>query len=148
MIVASVAVFAWVLTVNQVAHHLGDFLLNLSDDKTVILLIIMVIVLMIDMFMETIAAMTILVPILTPITTIVGIDPVHLGIIVVLNLMLELLTPPVGMVLYVLSDVSGVSFEKCVKSTAPFLAPLIIVLLLITFIPEIVLFLPEMFYRN
>ena len=148
MIVASAAVFAWVLTANQVAHHLGDFLLNLSDDKTVILLIIMVMVLMIGMFMETIAAMTILVPILMPITTIVGIDPVHLGIIVVLNLMLGLLTPPVGMVLYVLSDVSGVSFEKCVKSTAPFLVPLIIVLLLITFIPEIVLFLPEMFYRN
>ncbi|MEB8433795.1 TRAP transporter large permease [Cocleimonas sp. KMM 6892] len=147
MIIASAAVFAWVLTANQVAQHLGDFLLNLSDNKTVILLIIMVLVLLIGMFMETIAAMTILVPILIPITTAVGIDPVHLGIIVVLNLMLGLLTPPVGMVLYVLSDVSGVSFEKCVKSTAPFLIPLIFVLLLITFVPEIVLYLPEMFYR-
>ena len=148
LIIASAAVFAWVLTANQVAQHLGDFLLSLSDDKTVILLIIMVLVLLMGMFMETIAAMTILVPILIPITTMVGIDPVHLGIIVVLNLMLGLLTPPVGMVLYVLSDVSGVSFEKCVKSTMPFLIPLIIVLLLITFFPQIVLFLPEMFYRS
>ena len=148
LIVASAAVFAWVLTANQVAQHLGGFLLSLSDDKTVILLIIMVLVLLMGMFMETIAAMTILVPILIPITTMVGIDPVHLGIIVVLNLMLGLLTPPVGMVLYVLSDVSGVSFEKCVKSTMPFLIPLIIVLLLITFFPQIVLFLPEMFYRS
>jgi len=148
LIIASAAVFAWVLTANQVALHLGDFLLGLSDNKTVILLIIMGMVLLMGMFMETIAAMTILVPILIPITTIVGIDPVHLGIIVVLNLMLGLLTPPVGMVLYVLSDVSGVSFEKCVKSTAPFLVPLIIVLLLITFVPEIVLYLPELFYRS
>jgi len=148
LIIASAAVFAWVLTANQVAQHLGGFLLSLSNDKTVILLIIMVLVLLMGMFMETIAAMTILVPILIPITTMVGIDPVHLGIIVVLNLMLGLLTPPVGMVLYVLSDVSGVSFEKCVKSTMPFLIPLIIVLLLITFFPEIVLFLPEMFYRS
>jgi len=148
LIVASAAVFAWVLTANQIAQHLGDFLLGLSDDKTVILLIIMALVLFMGMFMETIAAMTILVPILMPITTIVGIDPVHLGIIIVLNLMLGLLTPPVGMVLYVLSDVSGVSFEKCVKATAPFLIPLIIVLLIITFFPGIILFLPELFYRS
>ncbi len=148
MIIASAAVFAWVLTANQVALHLGDFLLGLSDNKTVILLIIMALVLLMGMFMETIAAMTILVPILIPITVVVGIDPVHLGIIVVLNLMLGLLTPPVGMVLYVLSNVSGVSFEKCVKSTSPFLIPLIIVLLLVAFIPEIALFLPEMFYRS
>ena len=68
-----------------------------------------------------------------PIAATVGIDPVHLGIIVILNLMIGLLTPPVGMVLYVLSEVSNVKFEQCVKATVPFLIPLTIVLLLVVF---------------
>ena len=98
--------------------------------------------------METIAAITILVPVLLPIAEQVGIDPVHLGIIVILNLMLGLLTPPVGMVLYVLSKVSGVKFEQCVTATAPFIVPLLIVLGLITFIPEIAMWLPTIAYRG
>lgn len=147
MIVSSAAIFAWILTANQVATHLGTFLLGLSDNKYVLLMIIMVLVLLIGMFMETIAAITILVPVLVPIANTVGIDLVHLGIIIILNLMLGLLTPPVGMVLYVLSEVSGVKFERCVTATMPFLIPLVIVLLLITFIPTIALWLPEMIYR-
>ena len=77
----------------------------------------------------------------------VGIDPVHLGIILILNLMLGLLTPPVGMVLYVLSQVSGVKFEQCVTATMPFLVPLVLVLLVITFVPEFSLWLPTAVYR-
>lgn len=148
LIIASAAIFAWILTANQVANHLGDFLLSLSTDKTVLLLIIMLLVLLIGMFMETIAAITILVPLLMPIAATVGIDPVHLGIIVILNLMIGLLTPPVGMVLYVLSEVSNVKFEQCVKATMPFLIPLTIVLLLVTFFPQLALWLPEMLYRQ
>lgn len=147
LIIASAAIFAWILTANQVANHLGTFLLSLSTDKTVLLLIIMLLVLIIGMFMETIAAITILVPLLLPIAATVGIDPVHLGIIVILNLMIGLLTPPVGMVLYVLSEVSGVKFEQCVKATMPFLVPLTIVLLLVTFFPQLALWLPTMLYR-
>jgi tripartite ATP-independent transporter DctM subunit len=147
LIIASAAIFAWILTANQVANHLGTFLLSLSSDKTVLLLIIMLLVLVIGMFMETIAAITILVPLLMPIAATVGIDPVHLGIIVILNLMIGLLTPPVGMVLYVLSEVSGVKFEQCVKATMPFLVPLTIVLLLVTFFPQLALWLPTMLYR-
>ena len=108
----------------------------------------MFVVLIIGLFMETIAAISILVPVLLPITVQIGIDPVHLGIIVILNLMIGLLTPPVGMVLFVLSKVSNVPFEKCVKATMPFLVPLVIVLLLLTFFPKLSLFLPELLYRN
>ena len=96
---------------------------------------------------ETIAAISILVPVLLPVTAGLGIDPVHLGIIVILNLMLGLLTPPVGMVLFVLSRVSGVPFEQCVKATLPFLVPLIAVLFLLTFVPSLTLFLPNLLYR-
>ncbi len=148
LIVSAATIFAWILTANQVATMLGDALLGLTENKELILLMIMAIVLAIGLFMETIAAITILVPVLMPIALTVGIDPVHLGIIVILNLMLGLLTPPIGMVLYVLSEVSSVSFEKCVKATMPFLVPLIIVLLLITFIPEIALWLPNTVFRG
>ncbi len=148
MIVSAATIFAWILTANQVADLLGSALLGLTENKHLILLMIMGIVLAIGLFMETIAAITILVPVLMPIALTVGIDPVHLGIIVILNLMLGLLTPPIGMVLYVLSEVSGVSFEKCVKATMPFLVPLIIVLLMITFVPEIALWLPNTVFRG
>jgi tripartite ATP-independent transporter DctM subunit len=148
MIVASATIFAWILIDQQVAVMLGDALLGFSQNKTVILIIIMMVVLLIGCFMETIAAITILVPVLLPIAEKVGIDPVHLGIIVILNLMLGLLTPPVGMVLYVLSKVSGVKFEKCVIATAPFIVPLLIVLAMITFFPDIAMWLPNVAYRS
>lgn len=148
MIVASATIFAWILIDQQVAVILGDALLGFSQNKTVILIIIMMVVLLIGCFMETIAAITILVPVLLPIAEKVGIDPVHLGIIVILNLMLGLLTPPVGMVLYVLSKVSGVKFEKCVIATAPFIVPLLVVLAMITFFPEIAMWLPNVAYRG
>ncbi|ASJ74087.1 TRAP transporter large permease [Granulosicoccus antarcticus] len=148
MIVSAASIFAYILTANQVAASLGDTLLGISDNKNVLLLIMMVLVLAIGLFMETIAAITILVPVLLPIATQVGIDPVHLGIIVILNLMLGLLTPPVGMVLYVLSQVSGVRFERCVTATMPFLVPLVIVLMLVVFIPDLALWLPTLIYRS
>ena len=147
MIIASAAVFAWILTSEQVATKLGAALLGITDNTQILLLIMMGIVLLIGLFMETIAAITILVPVLMPIALSAGIDPVHLGILLILNLMLGLLTPPVGMVLFVLAEVSGVRFERCVRATMPFLVPLVIVLLLITFIPGIALWLPNAVYR-
>lgn len=147
MIVASAAIFAWILTAAQVAANLSEYLLAFSDNKYLILAIISVVVLLVGLFMETIAAITILVPVLLPVAVAVGIDPVHLGVVLIMNLMLGLLTPPVGMVLYVLSQVSGVKFERCVSATMPFLVPLVIVLMLITFIPGFAMWLPSMLYR-
>lgn len=147
MIVAASAVFAWILTANRVAQIFADNLLGFTDNRVAVLLIITVIVLIIGCFMETIAAITILVPVLLPVAISIGVDPVHFGIILILNLMLGLLTPPVGMVLYVLAKVSGVPFERCVVATAPFLIPLVTVLLILTFVPQLSLWLPTMFYR-
>lgn len=143
MIVSSAAMFAWILTSNQVAIMLGDALYGFSTSKEILLILIMIMVLLVGMFMETIAAITILVPMLIPIANNAGIDLVHLGIILILNLMIGLLTPPIGMVLYVLSKVSGVRFEECVKATTPFLIPLIVVLLMIVFFPSLALWLPS-----
>lgn len=146
MIVGAASVFAWILTANQVAAQFAEFVLSFTESKTVVLLLIMAVVLVVGLFMETIAAISILVPVLMPVAAQFGIDPVHLGIIVILNLMLGLLTPPVGMVLFVLARVSKVPFEQCVRATLPFLVPLLGVLLLLTFVPSLVLWLPETLY--
>jgi len=147
MIVAASAIFAWILTANQVAQLFANELLGLTENPTMILLIIMAIVLFVGCFMETIAAITILTPVLLPVAMQIGIDPVHFGIILILNLMIGLLTPPVGMVLYVLSKVADVPFERCVIATAPFLVPLGAVLLLLSFVPGLSMWLPVYLYR-
>ncbi len=147
LIIASAAIFAWILISNQVAAHLSDAILTVSDNPSMVMLMILLIVLILGLFMETVAAITILVPVLLPVATSVGIDPVHLGVVVVLALMIGLLTPPVGLVLYVLAAVSGVSFDRCVRATAPFLIPLVVVLWLVAFVPQLSLALPEALAR-
>lgn len=147
LIVAASTIFAWILTANQVAEHFSQLMLSVTDNKVALLLIITLIVLVVGLFMETIAAITILTPVLLPVAISLGMDPVHFGIVMILNLMIGLLTPPVGMVLYVLSKVAHVSFERCVIATAPFLIPLLVVLMMLTFIPELSMWLPTLLYR-
>ncbi len=147
LIVAAASIFAWILTSLRVPQVFADAILGFTDNKFVILIMINLILLVVGFFMETIAAISILVPVLLPIAMEVGIDPVQFGIIMVLNLMIGLLTPPVGMVLYVLSRVSKVPFETCAIATLPFMVPLLIVLMMVTFIPAISMWLPELIYR-
>lgn len=146
-IVAAASIFAWVLTQARITEYLTLGLLSVSENPIVILLLINLVLLAVGCFMETIAAITILVPVLLPVVTKLGIDPVHFGIMMVLNLMIGLLTPPVGMVLYVLARVSGMPLGQAIRATAPFLIPLVAVLLLIAFVPQVTLFLPQMIYR-
>ena len=147
LVVGAAAIFAWVLTSNRVPEQFAAGLLAISDRPWVILLLMNLILLAVGCFMETVAAITIMVPVLLPIAVQLGIDPVHFGVIMVLNLMLGLLTPPVGMVLYVLSRVARIPFERCVTGTAPFLVPLVLVLLLVTYVPAITMWLPTLIYR-
>ena len=147
LVVGAASIFAWLLTSNRVPEHFAAALLEFSDRPWVLLLLMNLILLIVGCFMETVAAITIMVPVLLPIAVAIGIDPVHFGVIMVLNLMLGLLTPPVGMVLYVLARVAKIPFEDCVVGTAPFLVPLVIVLGLITFIPGLTMWLPTLIYR-
>jgi len=117
LIVAGASIFAWILTENQITERFAELILNLSRNKIVVLLLMNAILFVVGFFMETIAAITILVPVLLPIAVEVGVDPVHFGVIMVLNLMIGLLTPPVGMVLYVLSRVAKVPFERCASDS-------------------------------
>lgn len=147
MIVAAASIFSWILTSNQVTEMVADGILSHTQNVFLVLLLINLVLLVVGFFMEPVAAITILTPVLLPVVTSLGVDPVHFGIMMILNLMLGLLTPPVGMVLYVLARVADIKFEAAVRATAPFLIPLVIVLLLITYVPAVSLWLPELLYR-
>jgi len=141
-IVTAASIFAWLLTVSQAAQLFADFMFSLTDNWWTFLIIVNILLLVVGAFLDTIAAISILVPILMPIAARYGIDPVHLGVIITLNLMIGLLTPPVGMVLFVLSRISKLSVEKTTLAILPWTIPLFVALGLITFIPAITMWLP------
>ena len=147
-IVAAASLFGWMLTTTQMTEHIASVVLNLTTSPWVFLLLANGFLLVVGCFMETIAAITILVPVFMPIIAKLGIDPVHFGLILVLNLMIGLLTPPVGMVLYVLQKIARISFERTVMAVLPWLIPLLGTLALITFVPQIVLWLPGQLFMK
>jgi tripartite ATP-independent transporter DctM subunit len=147
MIVGAASLFGWVLTTTRVTEQVTTALLSVSSDPLIILFMINIILLIVGCFMETIAAISILVPVLMPVVLKAGIDPVQFGVIMVLNLMIGLLTPPVGIVLFVLARVARIPFDRTVKAVAPFLVPLLAVLALITIFPELTLAVPKYLYR-
>jgi TRAP-type C4-dicarboxylate transport system permease large subunit len=141
-IVTAASIFAWLLTVSQAAQLFSDFLFSLTDNKWMFLILVNILLLVIGCFLDTIAAITIVVPILMPILAKYDVDPVHFGLILTLNLMIGLLTPPVGVVLFVLSRISRMSIERTALAILPWLVPLLVALLVITFVPAISLWLP------
>ena len=147
-IVAAASIFAWVLTTTRVTEDIAAWVLSISDNPLVFLLLANVFLLFVGCFMETIAAITILVPVFMPIIAKLGIDPVHFGLVMILNLMIGLLTPPVGMVLFVLQKVARISFEATVRAVLPWLWPLLVTLVLITYFPQLVLWLPDLIYNK
>jgi TRAP-type C4-dicarboxylate transport system permease large subunit len=142
-IVTAASIFAWLLTVSQAAQLLSDAILGFTQNKWVFLLLANLLILFVGCFIDTIAAITILVPILLPIVLKLGIDPIHFGLIMVLNLMIGLLHPPLGMVLFVLARVAKLSVERTTMAILPWLVPLMAALIAITYIPEITLTLPR-----
>jgi TRAP-type C4-dicarboxylate transport system permease large subunit len=142
-IVTAASIFAWLLTVSQAAQILSDAILGLTQNKWVFLLLANLLILFVGCFIDTIAAITILVPILLPIVLKLGIDPIHFGLIITLNLMIGLLHPPLGMVLFVLARVAKLSVEQTTMAILPWLVPLLIALVAITYIPELTLWLPR-----
>ncbi len=142
-IVTAASIFAWLLTVSNTAQILSDLILSLTQNKWVFLVLVNLLLLFIGCFLDTIAAITIVVPILLPIALKLGVDPIHFGLIMTLNLMIGLLHPPLGMVLFVLSRVAKLSVERTTMAILPWLVPLFAALLAITFIPELTLWLPR-----
>jgi tripartite ATP-independent transporter DctM subunit len=144
-LVAGSAFYGWVLMRTGLTLKLAETLVDISRDPTVILILINLFLLVVGCFLDSTVAILILGPIFMPVLAKVGIDPVHFGVVMVLNLMIGLMTPPFGMILFVMQQVSGLSFEEVVKACMPTLVPLVVVLVLITFVPSIVTWLPKLF---
>ncbi|MGM0852671.1 MAG: TRAP transporter large permease [Bacillota bacterium] len=137
--------FGWILVSEQIPILVADGILGISENPIVVILLINLLLLFVGTFMETIAALVILFPVLLPVASSVGMDPVHFGVMMVLNLVIGLSTPPVGVCLFVASSIGKVSIGKTSKALLPFLGASLVVLLLVAFIPEITLFLPGLF---
>ncbi|WP_188456260.1 TRAP transporter large permease [Virgibacillus oceani] len=137
--------FGWILISEQIPQLIADVILSISENPIIVILLINLLLLFVGMFMETIAAIVILFPVLLPIAIQIGMDPVHFGVMMVLNLMIGLSTPPVGVCLFVASSIGKISIGRASKALLPFLGVSLIVLLLVAFIPEITLFLPSLF---
>ena len=146
-IVSSAAIFGWLLTATKVADQLSNAILAVTDQRWVFLILVNILILIVGSFIDTLAAITILVPILMPLLLKFGVDPIHFGVVITLNLMIGLLHPPLGMVLYVLARVARMSVEATTMAILPWLVPLMLALGLITFIPEITLWLPKMMMK-
>ncbi len=142
-IVATAALFAWVLTIDRVPVVVSHFLLGISDNPVVLLLIVNALLLVAGMVLESIAAILIIAPIVTPALSNAGVDPIQLGIVFVLNLMIGLLTPPVGMSLYMVSIIADMPFARVVRGVIPFLMSLLLSLLLVTLVPTLSTWLPN-----
>jgi TRAP-type C4-dicarboxylate transport system permease large subunit len=142
-IVAAASIFGWMLTVTRTTEMIAAWVLSVTSTQWGFLLLANLLMLFVGCFLEPTAAITILVPILLPIVHKLGIDPVHFGLVMVLNLMIGLLHPPMGLVLFVLARVAKLSVERTTMAILPWLVPLLISLVIVTYIPSISLWLPN-----
>lgn len=145
-LVMTAVMFGWSFSVADVPQNLASGIMQISHNRIIILLTINIFLLFVGMFMEANAAIMILTPIFIPLLQSLGVSVTQFGIMMILNLMIGLLTPPVGIVLYVISNVAKVPFERVTRATLPFLIPLLFVLLLIMLIPEITVFIPNLLF--
>jgi len=145
IIVGTARIFADILGAEQIPEHLAQMLLGLTSERWVILLMINLFLLLVGAVMDTSAAIIILVPVLLPVAVSIGVDPLTFGIIMCVNLIIGLATPPLGVCLFIASDIAKISVERLVLAIWPFLLWQVIVLLLITYIPGLAVFLPRLF---
>ncbi|GAF12427.1 LOW QUALITY PROTEIN: TRAP-type C4-dicarboxylate transport system, large permease component [Bacillus sp. JCM 19046] len=137
--------FGWILVSEGVPLLIADGILSITENPVFVILLIILLLLVLGMFMETIAALVILFPVLLPVATSVGMDPIHFGVVMVLALMIGLSTPPVGVCLFVASSFAKVPITTTVKELMPYFAVAILVLIIVAFVPSLSLFLPGLF---
>ncbi|MDF3000188.1 MAG: putative transporter [Bacillota bacterium] len=144
LIIAMGNVLGWTLAIDQIPQLLSSSILAVTDNPHIVMILILLALLIIGMFMEAFASMVIFVPVFAPLALAVGINDVHFGLVFSLMISVALITPPVGMCLFVSSNITGVPLGKLSRSIVPFVVVSFIVVLIIAFIPKLVLFLPEM----
>jgi len=144
IIVGTATIFGRVLAIERIPVMIAEYIVQLTSSPALILLLINILLLVVGMFMETLAAIIILTPILLPVVMAVGVDPVHFGIVIIVNLAIGLVTPPVGVNLFVGARVGGSTLEAVSKGSMPFLIAMFVILLLVTYVPSLSLFLPQL----
>lgn len=145
LLVGFANLFGWILVSEQIPQMVANVILGISTNPVVVILLIIALVLFVGTFMETIAGLVILFPVLLPVATSVGMDPIQFGVTMVLAMVIGVVTPPVGVCLFVASQIGKVSMGHATRELIPFLCVSVIVLLLVAFIPQITLFLPSLF---
>ena len=148
LLIAASMSMSWILSYENIPQNLSDLLLSISDNEIIILLIINLLLLFVGIFMDMTPAVLIFTPIFLPVVKSLGIDPIQFGIIMVLNLCIGLCTPPVGSVLFVGIGIAKTSIEKVIKPLLPLFAAMVVALILITFFPQLTLWLPNLFGFN
>jgi C4-dicarboxylate transporter, DctM subunit len=143
-IISAASIFGWLLIQQQIPTKMVEGLMGLTSERWLVLLIVNVILLILGCFMEGIAIMLLTIPVFVPLVIRVGVDPVHFGVVMALNSMIGLLTPPVGMCLYAVSSVSGVSIWPLARELWPYILALTVCLALITYIPELTMWIPDL----
>ncbi len=144
-LVMTAAALAWCLAISQIPQIVTPMIVEAVSNPITFLLLVNLLLLFVGCFMEALAAMLILIPILTPVAATLGINPVQFGLVFVLNLMIGTITPPVGVVLFITSKIAGISFEAMSRAIIPWLLPLVAVLLAATLWPPLTLWLPNLF---
>jgi C4-dicarboxylate transporter DctM subunit len=142
-IIANAMLFAHVLTTERIPHAIAEAIVHWGLDPWVLLIVMNLLLLAAGNFMEPSAILLIMAPILFPIATQLGVDPIHLGIIMVVNMEIGMLTPPVGLNLFVTAGITGNSIGWVIKAVLPWLLLLLLFLIIITYVPQVSLFLPE-----
>ena len=142
--VAAGVLFGWVATYNNIGDLFGSLLFSISENPIVVLLMINLVLLILGMVLETIPIILLMAPILFPLGAAIGIDPVHLSIIITVNLMIGLITPPVGLHLFITASIAKIPIFSVIKASFPFFVVLLVVLALLTYVPQLSLFLPQL----
>lgn len=147
-IITNAVVFAYLLTSEQIPQAISDAMISANIGKITFLILVNILLFIMGQFMEPSSVVMIMVPLLLPIATALGIDPIHFGIIIIVNMEIGMITPPVGLNLFVASGLTGISLKDVIVSCLPWTLTLFIGLIIITYIPEISLWLPNLMYGN
>jgi C4-dicarboxylate transporter DctM subunit len=145
ILMGTAAIFSFILTTELFPQQLAQAVLSITDNKIIILLLVNVVLLVFGMFLDVVPALLIITPVFLPLVKMVGVDPLHYGVFCVLNLVIGLATPPVGMCLFVGANIAQISIEKISRALVPFLVGALVVLMLVTYWEGAILWIPRMF---
>ena len=143
-VMATAGIFGWILLTQQIPQMVAAFLMTVTENPIIIFMLINVVLLVIGTFLDTGAALIIFVPMLLPIARAYGLDPVHFGVVTVINLAIGMATPPLGICLFVACRITKIPLTDIIRPIMPFLGAMILVLFLVTYFPQIILFLPNL----